>query len=83
MEYPIWKYIEKNKPIHIIGIYHPPPTVKNATTNAMFLDDLNKLLINKIAKLENIILLGDFNIHIEETTSPDTVIFNDTMEALE
>ena len=38
--------------------------------------------MDKLAQLENIILPGDFNIHIEETTSPDTVIFNDTMEAL-
>ena len=57
-------------------------TSENATTNAMFLDDLTKLLLDKFAQLENIILPGDFNIHIEQTTSPDNIIFNDTMEAL-
>ena len=82
MEYSTWKYIIKNKPIYIIGIYHPPPTAENATTNAVFPDDLIELLIDKLTQLENIILLRDFNIHIEETTSPDTVIFNDTMGAL-
>ena len=82
MEYSIWKYTNKNKPIHVIGIYHSPPSADNATMNAGFLDDLTELLTDKIAQLENIILLRDFNIHIDETTSPDTVIFNDTMEAL-
>ena len=68
--------------MHIIGIYHPPPTAESATTNAGFLDDLTELLMDKLAQLEHIVLLGDFNLHIEETTSPDTVILNDTMEAL-
>ena len=81
MEYSIWKYIKKNKPRHIIGIYHPPSTDKNATTNAMFLDDFTEVLMDKLAQVENIILLGDFNMHTEET-SPGTVIFNDTMEVL-
>ena len=82
LEYSIWKYIKKNRPIHIIRIYHPRPTAKNATTNAMFLDDLTELLTDKLTQLKNIILLWDFNILIEETTSPDTIIFNDTVEAL-
>ena len=81
MEHSVWKYIKKNKPTHI-GIHHPPPTAKNVTTSVMFLDDLTELLTDKLAQLESIILLGDFNIYIEETTAPDTVIFNDTMEAL-
>ena len=50
--------------------------------NAGFLDDLTKFLMDKLAQLENIILLGDFNVNIDDKTSPDTVIFNDTMEAL-
>ena len=52
MEYSILKYTKKNTPIHIIGIYHPPPTAKNATTNAMFLDDLTELLTDKLTQLE-------------------------------
>ena len=83
MQYSIWKYIKKNKPVHIIGMYHLQPNAENATPNAMFLDDLTELLMDKLTKLENIRLLGDFNMHIEEITSLDTIIFNDTMEALD
>ena len=35
--------IKKNKLVHIIGICHPPPYTENATTNAMFLDDLTEI----------------------------------------
>ena len=38
--------------------------------------------MDKLTQLENTMLLRDFNIHKEETTSPDIVIFNDTMESL-
>ena len=48
----------------------------------MFLDHLTELLTDKLAQLANIRLLGDFNMYIEEVTSLDTIIFNNTMEAL-
>ena len=48
----------------------------------MFLDDLTELLTDKLAQLENIILLGNFNMHLEEITLPDTIIFNATMGTL-
>ena len=38
MEYIVCKLIHKNKPVHIIGIYHPPPSTSNQTTNATFID---------------------------------------------
>ena len=82
MEYSIWKYISMNKTIHVIGICHPPPPAENATMNAGFLNDLTELLMDKLGQLENIILLRDFNINIDETTSPGTVIFSDTMETI-
>ena len=30
----------------------------------------------------NVILLGDFNIHAQDTENPDSIIYNDTMGAL-
>ena len=47
----------------------------------MFLDEVTELLMALIPKYKNIMLLGDFNMHIEDTSNPD-IIFNDTMEAL-
>ena len=37
-EYAIWRYTIRDKPIHIIRIYHPPPNGEQNTTNGMFID---------------------------------------------
>ena len=80
IEYAVWKTIANNTPIHLIGVYHLPPT--DGTTTAMFLDEITELLMAVIPKYNNIMLLGDFNMHIEDTSNLDNIIFNDTMEAL-
>ena len=58
--------LNKNKPIHILGLFHPLPNAANKTTNDMFLDDLADLLTEKIPKLSNTIIVGDFNINTED-----------------
>ena len=82
MEYAIWRYTIRNKPLHIIGIYHPPPKVKHNTTNGMFTNDITELLTNVLPQYQDSILLGDFNVHIEDQTNTDAVVFNETMRAL-
>ena len=47
----------------------------------MFLDEIMELLTTLIPKY-NILLLGDFNMHIEDIGNVDNIIFNDTTEAL-
>ena len=63
MEYAIWHVSLKNKSINILGIYHLLP--KQHLTNAIFLDELTELLTTRLPNLENPIILGDFNMHIE------------------
>ena len=63
-------------------MYHPPPKGKYNTTNGMFTDNITELLTNKLPQYQNSILLGDFNVHIEDQTNTDAVVFNKTMTAL-
>ena len=63
-------------------MYHPPPNWKYNTTNGMFINDITELLTNKLPQYQNSILLGDFNVHIEDQTNTDAVVFNETMTAL-
>ena len=35
IQHAIWKYTIRNKPIHIIRIYHPPPNGGHNTTNGI------------------------------------------------
>ena len=80
MKYAVWKPIANNAPIHLIGLYHLPPT--DGTTTTMFLDEITELLMALIPKY-NIRLLGDFNMHLKDISNLDNIIFNHTMEALE
>ena len=83
IEFSIWKTVIKTHSyIHILSLYHPLPNAANRTTNGMFLDDLTDLLKEKISKLSNTIIMGDFNINTEDISNADTVIFNDTMQEL-
>ena len=79
MKYAVWKPIGNNAPIHLIGLYHLPPP--DGMTTTMFLDEITELLMTLIPKY-NIMLLGDFNMHIEDISNPDNIIFTHTMEAL-
>ena len=46
------------------------------------MDNLTYLLTEKISKLSNTIIMGDFNINTKDISNADTVAFNDTMHAL-
>ena len=48
----------------------------------MFIDDLTDYLTDWMASHRNIIICGDFNIHIDDLPDIEAQIFNDTMEAL-
>ena len=82
MEYLICRLIHRNKPYHIIGLYHPQPSTNNQMTTSTFVDEITSLLTERIPNLSNIIILGDFNINTSETTRTDETIFNNTMAAL-
>ena len=49
----------------------------------MFLDEITELLTALIPKYNNLINMGDFNMHIDDITTLENLIFNDAMEALE
>ena len=66
----------------VIGIYHPPYTAKSPSTNAMFLDDFTKWLSERLPDYKNVVITGDFNIHINNQDSDDdALIFLDTITA--
>ena len=48
----------------------------------MFLDEYVEFLADVLADHRNILILGDFNIHINSKYDPDAEVFSDMMEAL-
>ena len=71
---------QKHALICITGVYHPPPL--EGIINSMFIDAITEYLTDVLSKHKNNVILGDFNIHTEDLSSSDMVLFNDTMEAL-
>ena len=48
----------------------------------MFIDDFTDWLVEEIMLHENLLILGDFNLHINDLDIPDTGIFLDTVTAM-
>ena len=59
IEYAVWKAKVHNKTIHLMGMYHPPPSSINKTMTGMFIDEMTDLLTDKIPKYSNLVMLGD------------------------
>ena len=81
-EYCIWKLNVNNTPLHIVGIYHPPSSTVNRASNGAFIDDFLEFLTDLLTDCRNIILLGDFNMHIEDSSDTEAQTFAESVEAL-
>ena len=77
-----WNIQIGNVSLMITGIYHPPPSTRNLTTNAMFIDQLSNYLLELLSDTSNHIITGDFNIHVNDPTYVDAGVLLDTMSAL-
>lgn len=51
-------------------------------TQPIFLDELAEFVIEFLTENKNVVIIGDFNIHMDNEIDPDTQIFKDTMIAL-
>ena len=67
--------------VTLVGIYHPPYNQTNKCTDAMFLDDLAGFLEEVLTLYGNIIIGGDFNLHIDGVAKPDAQVFLDLLTA--
>ncbi|KAK6182716.1 hypothetical protein SNE40_010338 [Patella caerulea] len=56
--------------LRILGVYRPPPSVKNRIPESQFHNDFSRLCDNLSLKNTPILLLGDFNIHFDDPTKP-------------
>ena len=51
-------------------------------TNNIFIDKISELLTEVLPSSKNFIILGDFNLHVNDQDDVDAQIFSDSMEAL-
>ena len=77
LEYVKWKVTLPNSFLNILGIYRPPDS-----SMSQFLDIFTELLVDILTSNTNLVVLGDFNIHVNKIDDPTAGIFLDTMTAL-
>ena len=73
---------EKNNYIFKVAIYHPPYSNINKSTNGQFIDEFAEFLVDFLTEYSNVIIMGDFNIRLDNTEDPNVTAFIDSMSAL-
>ena len=76
-EYSIWSIQTTNQAICLVAIYRPPDL-----SLPWFLDDFTEFMVDIIADSSNIVVMVDFNIHVNCDDDHNAVIFSDTMKAI-
>ena len=79
-EHASWQINHKKNSLTVTGIYHPPP--KDRITNSMFIDEITEHLTTLLMGKQDNIILGDFNLHIDDPHDVDTSIFLDTITTM-
>ena len=81
-EYSIWKLANKHLPIHIVIIYRPPYSSNHPITVSKFIEEFSTFSTDVLAQQDNCIFLGDFNIHVDDSTNNDATTFKDLLTSL-
>ena len=68
------------KSLSIADIYQLPS--KDRVTNSTLIDDIIDHLTSVLPKTQRNMILGDFNIHVDNIKDNNSLAFNDTMMAL-
>ncbi|XP_072022074.1 uncharacterized protein [Amphiura filiformis] len=68
--------------VRVFNIYRPPPSSENKLTQSMFLEDFGTFLETISAIPGEIILLGDFNCHVNDADDRFARAFQDLLDAV-
>ena len=63
----------------LISIYRPPSSVKNESRIGQFISDFSDLIDRIFTSGRKVVLVGDFNIHLEIPSDPQTILFNEIL----
>ena len=74
LEHASWIVELKGKAITILAIYHPP-LGPAGNTITRFIDQVGELFQYYLANHKNLVILGDFNIHVHDGTNPDSLVY--------
>ena len=81
-QHAIWKVETHGNSVTCIVIYRPPYSSTNRETVTKFLDEFTEWLANISGSFSNMIVLGNFKVHINDENDNEAGIFEDTITAL-
>ena len=81
LEHASWAVELKGKAITILAIYHPP-LGPAGNTITRFINQVGELFQYYLANHKNLVILGNFNIHVHDGTNPDSLVYINTLAAL-
>ena len=74
--------ILQNRALKIVAIYHLPYSMRNPVTDNTFIDELTDWLTDTLASDKHVLVLGNFNIHINKENNEMSAIFLNFMTAM-
>ncbi len=66
--------------LNLYGVYRPPPTAQNGLTTSSFIAEWSQFLSELTVSSAEIIILGDVNIHMDQTSQMQTRNFNESLQ---
>ena len=83
-EYAQFDILGHNMTLSLLALYHPPPSPKHKHTVNEFVSEFVDFLADMLVKFtEDLIIAGDFNIHVNDLLNDDTQQLLSVLEALE
>ena len=80
-QFAIWKLEIRNKVLTVVGIYHPPTKHLVNDSNAIFITEFLDFMGELQLSNKNIVILGNFSLHVNDKSDTDAQQFIDMVEA--
>ena len=82
-EFVVWQInLKEEKPVYLLGIYHPSPSELHKYTITAFTDEFLEKYVEIGVKYNSMLVVGDFNIHVEDVINGDAEQFIDRCKAI-
>ena len=75
------KVIKSSFTYRFVTIYRPPPSAKNKLTAHDFFEEFDNFLSSMILAKGKLIIMGDFNFHLDTADNPGTQRFNSLLDS--
>ena len=81
MEYIDCQVTSGSKSLRLAVVYRPPPSKRNGSTISSFLEEWQSFIERFTTNLSHVYILGDLNLHLDQTSNANTTKCTSTLAA--